>query len=170
MQAMRNAFLFFSAIIVLMMGVEYLTSSGNAIGGISQDSNVPANIQPIELMEIQRRLEGDKEVLLFLYASWCPYCHKQLALIQALPLLKREKILAVSIDRNAADFSKFVAEFPNYPVSPRIFRGDTQFMDYLKSKNSQFTGGIPYLARFSQGELREEFLGLTSTQKLFPTH
>ncbi len=58
--------------------------------------------------------KGQKRVLM-IYASWCPSCVKKMPRIMDIERVKSGSVIAVSIDDNHADFSRFVRKMKNPP-------------------------------------------------------
>ena len=167
MQAMRGVVI----LVIIVMGLstlwQWIENRRPNFTGISDAAAIPAIIQPIELAEIEQRIQSSPVTVLFFYASWCPYCHQQ---IQTLGQSNTQNLLAISIDQQPKKLAKFVSQYEqingSYPFPARIYQGGTELAQYLLSKGARFSGSIPYFAIFQQGNLVKQYRGLTPTDQL----
>jgi thiol-disulfide isomerase/thioredoxin len=158
---------FLAALFLLYSGWQFIQSQYPNFEGISEAQAVPQGIQPIGLATIQKFLKQPGRRVLFLYASWCPYCHKQMEGFKQLkaqyPL---DDIIAVSIDKKPEQLLKHYQKVPTTPFEPLIYQGESELMDFLREEGGSFRGGIPYFAIFHDGAYVGESLGLTHPKEL----
>ncbi|MDG1287582.1 MAG: thioredoxin-like domain-containing protein [Rickettsiales bacterium] len=164
---MRRILPYLALAFLVFSGWTYFNGHSSSFSGISEAHALPAGIEAIRLDEIKSFLNADKPRILFLYASWCPYCQKQIAGFKTFhekyPLAN---MIAVSTDKKPSAFAKYINSKNGVPFTPYIYQGDSKLIDYLKERGGSFSGGIPYFAIFEKGELKQEFLGLTHPEKL----
>lgn len=113
-----------------------------------------------------------RPTLVFIYASWCPYCQKEFTSYE---MLKEQfpdstlQTLAISIDKDPLALSDFLlTRFPNKPFTP--YHLDTKeipiFFRALGDRGPQPKGSIPYMVLFDADQkFIQEFSGLVP----FPT-
>lgn len=108
-----------------------------------------------------------KPMLMFVYASWCPWCKKQFPMIKALQMRFGDDVhfAYVSIDDDSYALSRFLMkeypkpEFTPYHVS-EASRSD--FYGALAAHGFTHSGSIPYLILTTKdGGRAAEFRGLT---------
>ena len=163
---MRKIFSFIIIAFLTFSGWAYLQNKNYVFSGISEAQALPAGIEAINLAEIKSFLSADEARVLFLYASWCPYCQKQIRGFQLLyDQYPTDRIIAVSTDQNPEAFQKYVTSYENMPFTPYIYQGNG-LAEYLKEQGSTFNGGIPYFAIFKNGKFKQEFIGLTHPKEL----
>jgi len=167
MQDMRNIIPYLALAFLIFAGWNFLNSQNSSFTGISDAQALPAETEAITLEEIKSFVSADEPRIIFLYASWCPYCKKQ---INGFKLFHKEypmtNMIAVSTDKNSDDFVQYIASKNGVPFEPYIYQGGSELADYLKEQSSSFNGGIPYFAIFEKGKFKQEFLGLTHPQTL----
>ncbi len=162
MQAMRN-FLLFSASGFFLYALFVFFSPNNARYFSVSDAQaaLPAGIQTINLAEIKSYVAADEPRVVFLYASWCPYCKKQMAGFEHFkkeyPL---ENMIAISTDSKLENLVKYITTNPS-SRTPYIYEGGPEIVEYLEEQGGSFSGGIPYFAVFKGGKFQTEFVGLT---------
>lgn len=166
MQDMRKLISFIFISLLLFSGMAYLNSYNTEFSGISEAQALPDGIEGINLDEIKSFISSDEPRIIFFYASWCPYCKKQM---RGFKLLKdqypTDKILAISTDEDPEKFRQYIKSYEGFPFKPYIYQG-TGLVEYLKNQGSSFNGGIPYFAGFKKGEFKQEFIGLTHPKEL----
>lgn len=166
MQEMRKFFVLFATGFLLFSGWVYFQSRYPAFSGISEAEALPVGVNPIKLAEIKSFLNADKPRILFLYASWCPYCKKQ---IEGFKYFYEQyppnAVLAVSTDKKPEQFAQYIAQHNGFPFTPYIYQGGRELVDYLETQGASFSGGIPYFAVFEKGQFKQEFMGLTHPAK-----
>lgn len=101
--------------------------------------------------------------LLFVYASWCPYCRKQAPIMEQLARDFEGKlnIVPISIDE---DSQKLAVYLQRSGFALETFRVDEpdylRFRKALATSGSQFTGGIPHSVLLGKdGKLIDEVSG-----------
>lgn len=127
-----------------------------------------------ELLGTLVRESASRPTLLFIYASWCPYCKQE---IEALKAIRKRfgtdelQLLYVSVDQNPYALSQFMLDRqPEERYTPyHVQREDIgAFIESLKNHYGiNFDGSVPHLAIFSaDGRLQHESLGLVSAYRL----
>lgn len=114
-----------------------------------------------------------KPVLMFIYASWCPWCKKQFPMVEALErrFSKELHVAYIAIDKDALALSRYLMEhyptpppFTAYHVAPEHI-GD--FYGTLANHGFTHSGTVPYLILADRdGRRAEEFRGLTDIPTL----
>lgn len=111
--------------------------------------------------------------LLFAYASWCPYCKRQLPSIIEIHdeyTARGIEVFAVSMEADIDQLSDFLSSnYPNLPLTPYMFEADQRgpFVRSLQLSGASFQGGIPYMAIFDHnGKLVEEYQGFVDKEPL----
>ena len=125
----------------------------------------PANVLTTTPAEIVRKIETSPTPFMILaFASWCPYCKKQiddLAKLTPADQLRIPEIVAVSIDSDPQAYSNYLRSKTGVFFPMRLYVGDNNLESLLKNYGSTFDGGIPYLAIFKDKKLVKEFNGYT---------
>ena len=162
MQAMRKLFSYGAIAFLLFAAFTAFNHSNSGFTGISNAQALPAELEPINLDEIKSFLSAKEPRILFLYASWCPYCKKQMAgFAYFLDKYPTDNIIAVSTDQHPEKLAAYLKEGKTMPFTPYIYTGDDSLMKYIKEAGGSFGGGIPYFAVFENGKFKQEFMGLT---------
>lgn len=110
--------------------------------------------------------------LLFMYASWCPYCKKQFVMLKALKARFGDDlhITYVSVDKDAYDLSRFMMDtYPKQPFTPyhAAPKNRESFDAALQRYGFAPSGSIPHLILFdAKGKSVREFKGLTPIPQL----
>jgi thiol-disulfide isomerase/thioredoxin len=98
----------------------------------------------------------EKPLLLFVYTSWCPYCHKMFPLFNAEAARSDDmRFLAISTDRDRAALRNYLAAQQPVHVGHAIIADPFAQMDFIRGMEAQglrFQGGIPFLAVFHHGK------------------
>lgn len=109
-----------------------------------------------------------RPTLMFVYASWCPWCKKQFPMLDALRMRfddSKLQVAYVSIDDDAYALSRFLMEeFPEKPFTPYHAAPDMKgdFYGTLADKGFSHSGSVPYLVLLDRdGKPAGEFRGLT---------
>lgn len=126
-----------------------------------------AMVNPVGTGEIQDFINAGGTRILFLYASWCPYCKKQIEGFRQFPDANLAgRIMAISTDSSRVKFAKFMQQQQNFPFVPYIYEGYEDLSFFIRQHGGSFSGGIPYFIVFQNGQFKQEFIGLTHPQKL----
>lgn len=167
MQVMRKFLSYFSILFLLYAAFSLYQSTDSGFTGISDAQALPSNLEPITLDEIKSFASADSPKVIFLYASWCPYCKKQMAgFVHFLDKYPIDDIIAISTDKEPEKLSHYINQGNPMPFTPYIFVGDDDLMEYINQAGGNFGGGIPYFATFEKGQFKQEFMGLTHPEKL----
>lgn len=126
----------------------------------------PITIQHIDAEALNNAIiSADKPTLLFVYASWCPYCQQQFPVISEIKeqYSDRVNIIGLSTDRSDEALANFLAQKPQ-PLAFSPYRVKTEhgagFQDWLRGKGGNFRG-VPYSILFStDGSIMEIYSGL----------
>lgn len=111
--------------------------------------------------------------LLFVYASWCPYCKEQFKMLRALQTRYPDglHIEYISLDENPYALSEFLmSTYPERPFTPyHVAQGEDRasFDSALAKWGFSPDGGIPHLMLLdADGKKSAEFKGLTQISAL----
>ena len=108
-----------------------------------------------------------KPTVLFLYASWCPYCKQQFGILDS---IKRDDVTFIyaSLDESVHALSAFLMQrFPQLPFTPYHVSGRYSFDSLLKQRGFSPDGGVPHLMVFDkEGNRAAEFLGRTPAEDI----
>lgn len=113
-----------------------------------------------------------KPMLMFVYASWCPWCKKQFPMVKALQQRFGDDIhiAYVSIDDDAYALSRFLMkEYPKPEFTPYHVSEESRsdFYGTLADHGFTHSGSIPYLILTDKnGGRAAEFRGLTEISVL----
>lgn len=117
--------------------------------------------------------EGNKPVMLVLYASWCKYCAKIMPIL--LDMMKTGELDGVrpfflAMDAQPRVFSKYMVKTQYYQFFPPVMLREVLYNNLpqaLANTGSSFSGAIPYLAFFDlNGKMVAEHEGLLDKQAL----
>lgn len=110
-----------------------------------------------------------KPTLLFIYASWCPYCKKQFPIVQAIQArypAEKLGVAFISIDGDPYELSAFLMEtYSEAPFTPyHVSDANRPEVDeVLAQYGFAPEGAVPHLMILDgQGKAAGEFKGLTS--------
>lgn len=100
-----------------------------ALPALGSDFRLPASVELIDGRKLQTRDWAGKVVVLEYWATWCPFCARQMPHVQALYDKHHGRgleVLALSIDRKPADIAPFLKTkrytFPVAWLSPQLAR------------------------------------------------
>jgi thiol-disulfide isomerase/thioredoxin len=97
----------------------------------------------------------EKPLVLFIYTSWCPYCHRMFPMVNEAANAEDIRFLAISIDSDRAALANYLAEFQSLNLAPYVITETADkraFAQVLWDQDLKFRGGIPYIAVFQQGK------------------
>lgn len=124
-------------------------------------------IKPITTDELKTLVtSADKPTLLFIYASWCPYCQQQMPIINELTkeMADKVQIVGLSTDDDDETLAKFIAKKPDpLPFTPYRMKTESgrDFQVWLQQNGAIFRG-IPYSVLLAKdGQVLGIFAGLT---------
>ena len=170
MQDMRKFLSYFSIAFLAFASWVYFTGQNpelSEFSGISEAEAVPARVKAVKLDGIKDFINSGEHRVLFLHASWCPYCRKQLRGFNELKdQYPTDHIMAISTDSNAKKFAKSLEEADSNLFTPYIYQGRSELKDFIIEQGGTFNGGIPYFAIFKNGKFVRESLGLTHPKLL----
>lgn len=134
-----------------------------------QANALPSNVIFIKPSELVSKIENSPQPFaLLIFTSWCPYCKKQLELLNALSVEERKKmpeIYAVSVDADPTAYSNYIAKMQNPYFSTRLYSGTISLESLLQNYASKFDGGIPYTAIFQNKKIAKELNGLAKASE-----
>lgn len=168
---LRNLVLAVVGMLALFMAFGGLAWLPSGIG-VSKEVKAYAQQQLVtmdgaEFRQLLASAQG-RPTLVFVYASWCPWCKKQFPMIDALRKRfddSRLQMAYVSIDDDAYELSRFLMErFPGKPFTPYHASPDVKadFYGTLADKGFTHSGSVPYLVLTDKdGKAQAEFRGLT---------
>lgn len=136
---------------------------------------VITSIQTLRANEVPQliRAQQGKPTLIYIYASWCPYCRT------VTPFLKQQldigtfrnfNVLFFSIDVNHSRLGHYLAENGlENQVTPYLVRqsGVNDIVTHLQRNGFSFEGGIPFIALLNKdGKIVAEFSGMPDNDRL----
>lgn len=134
-----------------------------------QATALPANVIFVKPSELVSKIEQSTQPFaLLVFTSWCPYCKKQLELLNSLSAEERKKlpeIYAVSVDADPTAYSNYIAKMQNPFFATRLYSGTVSLESLLQNYASQFNGGIPYTAIFQNKKIIKELNGLAKASE-----
>lgn len=170
-----------NAILLVMGGLAVIAAFGmtNKKSGslfASPEVRLIAEEKIVELNgeNIGRMIESrkGKPQLIFVYASWCPYCKRQFSTINRLHSTYQDTVaidyISVDDDKYAlADFlQRYYADLPFTPYHSALDNREA-FIAALQQRGMKISGAIPYMAVLdNEGKLVREFEGLKDMQEL----
>ncbi len=135
---------------------------------IAESPEVAALAKSIETLHIEafaRQLNTQQTTptLLFIFASWCPYCQKHAPVIEQLAADYAGKmtVRAISIDKDITQLAAYLRAKPTALQIQRVESTDGEaFSRLLADTSSQFTGAIPQTILLgADGKLLTEVTG-----------
>lgn len=124
-------------------------------------------IEPISAERIEKELkESGKPTLIFVYASWCPFCKKLMINITSLKnegKINEINFLPISIDRQITPLSRYILQGGYEKLfTPYIMDGGAE--NYLRNivvnMGGNYSGAIPYSIIFDKdGNAIDNFYG-----------
>lgn len=95
-------FLFFLASAFFSSAVQAETAKKYGVGNVAQ------------VMKYIGEASGTK--LVFVYASWCPFCREKFPDVMALEEVKKGSVIALSVDRDSSKLARYLGGYKNLPV------------------------------------------------------
>lgn len=110
------------AITLIIFGILFLNScsqnnsdfnSAVQLTGINKGQTPPDfSIRTIEGKEIRLSdFKGNKPVLLYFWASWCPYCKQDLGVVKDIYPMYRDKVNFIAIDLDINEGAELIANY-----------------------------------------------------------
>ena len=99
------------------------------------------------------REHTDRKTVLFIYASWCPHCQQRMGSIMALEKKKKHTVIAVSLDENPMQLTRYMEQFSDVPFPVIVLDPayKAEFAETLRQDfNIEFPGSIPFTALFNE--------------------
>lgn len=135
-------------------------------------ANLPHNVRAAYAEDIRKAIRSSesKPSLLFIYASWCPYCKRYIDVVNDVVQEKAvANITAISIDEDPGALSAFLNERPQMMFETAIYTGYESPKAIVKEFGGHFSGGIPYTAILKNGQIHGQIPGYVSKEKLLET-
>jgi|GEM_PF-5881617 len=138
-------------------------------GGTLQVSDMPA-WQAELVSEIDAA--DERPLLLFIYASWCPYCKQMFPIIDSIAREMGDKyrVMGFSIDQSKQALDTYLGAKSPAPAFETITVKHVdefpQFGHIVRKKGLQFTGAIPYIAVFDNAKVVRTFGGAVDRARL----
>jgi thiol-disulfide isomerase/thioredoxin len=131
-------------------------------------------VKETSALDVYHLINEEKElpVILFVYASWCNFCHNMLPVIDQYYAKQSDKIkvVAISIDENPKKLEYYFSHkvIPLNIPALNVSNTDevTKIARMLSKKGLQFTGSIPYMAVFYQQTPVAQTTGFVEPDKL----
>lgn len=130
-------------------------------------------ILPVDFEKISDLIKtSDVPVALFIYTSWCPYCNKIFPEVEQLTREHegRLRVIAVSVDEDPQKFKDYIEAKPSSAPFNTYYLGAGEeyyrLMNYLKLIGLKFSGGIPYIAFFSQNQPAGQIGGFVEKKQI----
>jgi len=115
---------------------------------------------------------AQKPVLIFVFASWCPYCKKLFPELLALQAEEKDtfRLELVSIDRKPGKLEAYLAT-QKLPDGIKIYRYGTEeglnsLLAFMKTHALHYDGGIPYMTIFLDSKPVAELVGSIPKENL----
>lgn len=114
----------------------------------------------------------NRPTLLFIYASWCPYCRQQFSVLSQLHAEYGHNIhfTALSLDSDARQLNRFLVNIPTpFFFDPVILKPTERhsFIRLMQDRGSHFDGAIPHIIVFTEDSaITFERVGLTRADTL----
>ena len=138
---------------------------------IPESKNITFNEQaphPMTTTQIANEFEhfDGKPVLLYIYTTWCSICSQQLPIVNE---IAREfqntdlQVVTLATDRDLdpAKLQEYLSKSGNLYFPPRFLSFKEGFLDFLKKRNIQYKGRIPFTVLISrQGEVKVKYVGV----------
>lgn len=132
-----------------------------------------SNIQDVGAQDLNQMLKSQhKPTLVLMYASWCPYCQKQIPDLLSLKQHYKDKIafIFISIDQSKAQLADYLLKHHANDGFSTYHMPDSEFSHYqtfFKQFGANFRGGIPYMGLFdATGDMVLEVPGLAPKDEL----
>ncbi len=131
----------------LFRGIFVLAFVMFAVGSIASFAKGPEHIvyklPPKKVVEYIDKTAGERRII-FIYASWCPYCAKKMPGIMDLERSKKNSVIAISVDESYPDFVRYLRRFNEIPF--KIILNDSsekRLADTFKKYGVEPWDGIP---------------------------
>lgn len=141
--------------------------------GVSQPVTfTPEGITPIDFDKASKEImNSDVPVLVFIHASWCPYCNKLYPIVESVAneQLGNIKVLALSIDKSEYAFQRYINSKPSTSLTPYYLGNGEEYsrmMNFLQLSGFNFNGAIPFMAFFSHGKPAGQIGGFVEKDKI----
>ena len=129
---------------------------------------VPAGMNTLQTEELRDIIKTErKPILLLIYASWCPYCKKQMEALRSIHLSNKNlRIIALSTDREPDDLQRYLQKIPPLPFEYPLYVGREDMRNVIRSYGGNFSGAIPYMGLFKRGKMVAGISGYTEESEL----
>lgn len=166
MKNLPNLILIVVAVVLLVR--IYGGSNGEFAAQDVLAQEIPAGMDIINHTQLQSRIQANqKPLLLLIYASWCPYCKKQMEALRTLQAKRSDvDILAISIDEKPQALDQYLASQPPLPFEHPLYVDKKSIRQLIASYGGTFGGGIPYMGIFVDGKMEASIGGYTSLEEL----
>lgn len=168
---------FFTAagiVVFLLYGVEMLAGSPVTPKKppVEYSDEAKAHAQTItrfDPAQLDAALASGRPTMLYVFASWCPFCRQQTPAIEAF-LAKSPKVsvIAISIDEDPVALASYLLTQPTLSFHPQLLDPEVvSLRDMLKERGLQYDGSIPYTAFFdTKGAPSGLMIGLSSADAI----
>lgn len=127
------------------------------------------NIQNLSAQDLRALVKQQHQpTLVMMYASWCPYCQKQIPILESLAKTygKHMAFVFISIDQSKTQLSDYLLKYHQPATFTAYHMAASEFAAYQSfygSFGGNFKGGIPYMAGFNtSGEMVLEMPGMVA--------
>jgi thiol-disulfide isomerase/thioredoxin len=164
------------AVVWSLLALALLNSFAPVIAPDEREPEVRAVIKSIIVVPpetlAQRFATSEKPTLLFVYASWCPYCRQVLPYLlhlQDTGALAQVNPLFLSLDGDKRPLAiyivhaEYAGRYTPYIISQ--WQGDA-VKQSLQQLGSNYRGAIPYIALFDKEKLIGEISGMPGETQL----
>ncbi len=103
------------------------------------------HMPPYEIGKYIKNSKGQKRIIM-IYASWCPTCIQKMPKIMDIERVKSGSVVAISIDENYINFSRYIKRFKYIPFKVILNNGsEYKLAQSLSPYGIKAWDGIPYI-------------------------
>lgn len=144
----------------------------NAAPEKADDSATGTIILPaLSAADINKEMVSAPRVVIFIFASWCPYCKKMFPEMAraAAEFGSNIRVVGFSIDEDKAALEAYLQGQDKIGFPIHVFSTPEEhetLKETLREKDIDFSGGIPYLVIIDHGYIEYQQPGLQTLEEL----